>query len=249
MRLAEYLHTAKSLKPEDLHDIRHRSCSALAPHSRSDRVTAAIAIPNLAVNSRVSSLASVTYSQSMQHAPEDSALMLRYKEGDAAAFEILYHRHSTALYRYLLGLCRQREVAEDVFQDAWNKIVNARHSYRPTAKFRTFLFRVAHNCFIDHVRRNKRHLSVPSADPDNYVSEEELPETSTEKSLARRRLDKALGSLPEDQRDAFLLHEEGGLSIQHIAQVTGVNRETAKSRLRYAFSKLRQQLSTNEDDA
>ena len=202
-------------------------------------MTAAIAMPDLAVNSRVSSLASVTYSQSMQQTPEDSALMLRYKDGDAAAFEILYRRHNAALYRYLLRLCRQRETAEDVFQDAWNKIVNARHSYRPTAKFRTFLFRVAHNCFIDHVRRNKRHHSVPSADPDRYVSKEELPETSTERSLARRRLDQALGSLPEDQRDAFLLHEEGGLSIEHIAQVTGVNRETAKSRLRYAVKKLR----------
>ena len=202
-------------------------------------MTLAVTIRSLAADTGLSPSVPVTYSQSMQSAPEDSALMLRYKDGDTAAFEILYNRHSTALYRYLLRLCRHRQAAEDVFQDTWNKIVRARHRYRPTAKFRTFLFRVAHNCFIDHLRRNKRHDAATTGDPDIYVSDEELPEISAEKSMARRRLEDALGTLPEEQRDVFLLHEEGGLSIEQIASVTGVNRETAKSRLRYAVKKLR----------
>jgi len=181
----------------------------------------------------------VPYARSMQDTAEDTALMLRYKDGDVAAFELLYRRHSDALYRYLLRLCMQRDAAEDVFQDAWSKIIKARHNYRPTAQFRTFLFRVAHNCFIDHLRRNKKHAVGSVADPDESKNPADPPEISAEKALARRKLDDALRRLPAEQRDAFLLHEEAGLSLDDIAHVTGVKRETAKSRLRYASNKLK----------
>jgi RNA polymerase sigma-70 factor (ECF subfamily) len=165
--------------------------------------------------------------------------MLRYRDGDNAAFESLYRRHNDALYRYLLRLCRHRDSAEDIFQDVWGKIINARGSYRPTAKFATFLYRVAHNCFIDHVRRNKRHAnSVPIA-ADRHADSAEQPDTLTERALARRRLEAALEALPDEQRDVFLLHEEAGLGLADIAAVTGSSRETAKSRLRYAVRKLR----------
>ena len=175
----------------------------------------------------------------MSHVPEDSALMLRYKDGDTVAFETLYRRHNDALYRYLLRLCRHRATAEDVFQDVWGKIIKARASYRPTAKFTTFMYRVAHNCFIDHVRRNKRHANNTDLEPELHADTSELPEAITERHLAKERLALALNDLPEEQRDAFLLHEEAGLSIDQIGSVTGCNRETAKSRLRYAVKKLR----------
>lgn len=181
----------------------------------------------------------LAYAGSMDNAPDDSALMLRYCDGDVAAFEALYRRHNDALYRYLLRLCRHRSTAEDVFQEAWSKIVRARDSYRPTAKFTTFLYRVAHNCFIDHVRRNKRHGQVADVEPDTQPDPADLPETETERSLARRRLDAALRDLPDEQRDVFLLREEAGLSLDQIAAVMDTNRETAKSRLRYAVGKLR----------
>lgn len=182
---------------------------------------------------------SLAYAQCMGHTPEDSALMLRYKDGDTAAFETLYKRHNDALYRYLLRLCRHRATAEDIFQDVWGKIIKARSSYRPTAKFTTFMYHVAHNCFIDHVRRNKRHANNTELEPDLHADTAESPDTITERSLARERLTLALRDLPEEQRDAFLLYEEAGLSIDQIASVTGSNRETAKSRLRYAVNKLR----------
>ena len=126
-----------------------------------------------------------------------------------------------------------------MFQDVWGKIIKARGSYRPTAKFTTFLYRVAHNCFIDHVRRNRRHTHAATVEPDHQPDPADLPETMVERSLARRRLDVALRDLPDEQRDAFLLREEAGLSLDEIASVTGTNRETAKSRLRYAVNKLR----------
>ena len=181
----------------------------------------------------------VAYAPAMDQRPEDSALMLRYKDGDAAAFEILYRRHNDALYRYLLRLCKHRDNADDIFQEVWGKIIKAADRYRPTAKFTTYLYRVAHNCFIDYLRRNKRHTHVGDYDADQQPSPGESPDTLVEKSLARERLHLALQELPEEQRDVFLLHEEAGLSLDDIAAVTDSNRETTKSRLRYAVNKLR----------
>ena len=165
--------------------------------------------------------------------------MMRYKDGDIAAFEMLYKRHNDALYRYLLRLSLNPATAEDLFQETWQKIINARTSYRPTARFSTYLFRVAHNCFVDHFRRTRRLGEVTEKDPDARVHPGESLESSTERSLARRRLRSALADIPAEQRDVYLLYEEAGLGIDDIALVTGVNRETAKSRLRYAVKKLK----------
>ena len=183
--------------------------------------------------------AELAYAQPMEAKPADSALMLRYRDGDVAAFEELYGRHKDGIYRYLLRLSQDRAAAEDIFQEVWGKIIKSRDSYRRTAKFTTFLYRVAHNCFIDHVRRNKRHTATGGIEPDSFVDTGESPETLTERALARKRLEAALADLPEEQRDAFLLHEEAGLNLEQIAAVTGSNREASKSRLRYAVAKLR----------
>lgn len=188
----------------------------------------------------------VAYARHMTVDLDDSALMLRYKDGDASAFETLYRRHNDSLFRYLMRLSLHRPTAEDLFQEAWGKIINSRGNYRPTAKFSTFLFRVAHNCFIDHLRKNKRHTAETSFDPDLTPSPDGEPEQMTERHLARRRLDAWLGQIPAEQRDVFLLYEEAGLSIDEIATVTGVNRETAKSRLRYATGKLKTALTTSK---
>ncbi len=186
---------------------------------------------------------SVTYSRTMNATPTDSALMLRYKDGDVAAFETLYRRHNDSLYRYLLRCCINRDAAEDVFQEVWGKIIKSRGSYRRTAKFTTFLYRVAHNCFTDHIRKNRRHLGKSGVDPDQYENPSDEPDLAAEKGLARERLEVALRTLPDEQRDVFLLHEEAGLTLDTIAHVTGVNRETAKSRLRYAMNKLKTALA------
>ncbi|MEL7187015.1 MAG: RNA polymerase sigma factor [Pseudomonadota bacterium] len=198
-----------------------------------------LAMTEKLAESRLSRPANLAYAGLMAHAPEDSALMLRYQDGDVAAFETLYRRHNDALYRYLLRMCKHRATAEDVFQEVWGKIIKARDTYRPTAKFTTFMYRVAHNCFIDHVRRNKRHANSTEFEPGLHAAPGDSPDMETERQLARERLNEALKELPDEQRDAFLLHEEAGLSVDDIAHVTGSNRETAKSRLRYAVKKLR----------
>jgi len=183
--------------------------------------------------------AAAPYALGMSGRLEDSALMLRYQEGDLSAFETLYRRHNASLYRYLLRLCLNREVAEDLFQEAWSRIISSRSRYRATAKFSTYLFHIAHNCFIDHVRRSRRYATVQEGTGEAMADPADSPELQVERLLARRRLHASLVSLPAEQREAFLLREEGNLSIDEIARVTGVNRETAKSRLRYAVGKLK----------
>jgi RNA polymerase sigma-70 factor (ECF subfamily) len=200
-------------------------------------------------NDELCTTAVLAYPLCMTHSPDDSALMLRYRDGDVSAFEDLYRRHKDPVFRYLLRLSGHRDTAEEVFQEVWSKIIKARGSYRPTAKFSTFLYRVAHNCFIDHVRRNKRHAGNQPLEPDRHCDAGEHLETATERSLARERLEAALDDLPEEQRDAFLLHEEGGFSVDQIAAITDCNRETAKSRLRYAVNKLRAAIDEPADRA
>ena len=204
--------------------------------------------PLYAVNSPLSWQGHVAYPVRMTDALKDSALMLRYRDGDVDAFRVLYERHNDSLYRYLLRLCKHRDTAEDLYQEVWSKIIKSRQRYRPTAKFTTFLYRVAHNCFIDHIRRNKRHTNEVSIDPDESASSTDKPEQVTEQLIARERLNRALAELPREQRNVVLLFLEAGLSLDKIAGITGVNRETAKSRLRYATTKLKAALADPETD-
>ena len=94
----------------------------------------------------------LAYARPMDNVPDDSALMLRYCDGDVAAFETLYRRHNDALYRYLLRHCRNRAAAEDVFQEVWSRIIRARESYRPTARLATWLYRIAVNLCLNTIR-------------------------------------------------------------------------------------------------
>ena len=177
---------------------------------------------------------------------DDGELMLRYARGDMRAFESLYRRHRSALYRYLSRHTRDPEVANDLFQEVWSKVIASRSRYEPRAKFSTFLYRIAHNCFIDHCRRSSaraEHAKVSSEDFDLQnvlpAPAADLPDTRAEHAQTVTRYRTALSSLPAEQRDAFLLYEESGLTLDEIGAITGVSMETAKSRLRYALAKLR----------
>jgi RNA polymerase sigma-70 factor, ECF subfamily len=172
----------------------------------------------------------------------DEALMLAYRDGDAAAFARLYTRHRGGLYRYLLRQCRTAAHAEELFQDIWMNVIAARERYIASAKFTTFLYQCARNRLVDHFRSQGRGLEEPE-NPDDPVDPPAPAATQPEQMLERREraaeLVQAIESLPALQREAFLLHEEGELTLEEIAELTGVGRETVKSRLRYALSRLR----------
>lgn len=176
---------------------------------------------------------------------DDRALMLRYKDGDVAAFETLYQRHRGPLYRFLLNQSQDTQAAEDIFQEVWSRIIRSRDRYRPAAKFATYMYHIARNCFLDHVRHSGRQPVLVSIDDDppvELVAVTNNPEAAAENSNASAYIQAALDGLPPEQREAFLLREEAGLTLEEIGQVTGVGRETVKSRLRYAVAKLRKSL-------
>jgi RNA polymerase sigma-70 factor (ECF subfamily) len=183
---------------------------------------------------------------------EDAHLMLAYASGEMRAFESLYARHRAALYRYLMRQARDTEIANDLFQEVWSRVIANRLRYEPRAKFRTFLFTLAHNCFIDHCRRVKARpggLGVDDADAADLLPADDgsLPEVALQRDESSRRYRAALATLPQEQRDVYLLHEESGLSLDEIARITGVGAETAKSRLRYAAGKLKAAMAAAED--
>jgi RNA polymerase sigma factor (sigma-70 family) len=180
----------------------------------------------------------------MQEEANDETLMLAYGSGDVAAFQILYSRHRAPLFRHLLRHLREQALAEEMFQDVWQRVITARERWRPDAKFSTWLYQIAHNRLTDHWRA-KQHR--PSAPDDAMELAERVPDPDTpERQLSafeeRRRLQLALEELPEDQREVVLLRLERELSLEEIGEITGVGRETVKSRLRYAMDKLRARL-------
>ncbi len=172
--------------------------------------------------------------------------MLKYRNGDASAFEILYQRHKGALYRYILRQCGNDSTSEELFQDVWMKLINARKRYEVKAKFTTYLFQIAHNRVIDHYRRQQTNPDNPGdceADIESAPTRiQDQPEQQVEIREQSQKILYLLDKLPVEQREVFLLKEEAGKSIPEIAEITGVNAETAKSRLRYAVNKLRQAL-------
>ncbi|NJM13256.1 MAG: RNA polymerase sigma factor [Synechococcaceae cyanobacterium SM1_2_3] len=177
----------------------------------------------------------------------DETLMLRYGAGDAAAFTQLYARHKGPLYRYLLRQCNLSAAAEELFQEVWLKVIAARSSYAAQAKFTTWLYTLAHHRLMDHYRASRRRLPVSYADDCPEWAEapapvETQPDYQEERRSQATRLLQLLAALPEAQREAFLLKEEAGLSLEAIAEATGTGRETVKSRLRYALNRLRRGL-------
>ncbi len=182
---------------------------------------------------------------------EDAQLMLAYAGGEMRAFENLYSRHRGALYRYLMRQARDTEIANDLFQEVWSRVIANRTRYEPRAKFRTFLFTLAHNCFIDHCRRMKSRphgVGIEDADAADLLpaDEDARPEAVLQRSESSARFRAALATLPQEQLDVYLLHEESELSLEEIARVTGVGAETAKSRLRYAVGKLKAAMAAAE---
>ena len=181
--------------------------------------------------------------------PGDEGLMMAYAAGDAAAFDALYERHKGGVYRYLVRHCGNAGTADELFQDVWMNVIRVRATYEPTAKFTTWLYRIAHNRLIDHWRATGRAEFVTAGaedddDPLDGIAGARVDEPDV-RAAAREigaRIRQALAALPAAQREAFLLHQEGELELSEIAELTGAGVETVKSRIRYAQAKLRAEL-------
>lgn len=173
----------------------------------------------------------------------DEALMEAFAAGDAAAFDRLYARHRAPLFRFIQRQCGQRAVAEELFQDVWTALIDARARYLRQAKFTTYLYTLARHRVIDHFRRQGVRSQV-----ETQVDEETMecaphsapdPAQRLQSKRSVHRLVALVEALPAAQREVILLRAEAQMSLDEMAAVTASERETVKSRLRYALDKLR----------
>jgi len=174
----------------------------------------------------------------------DEALMRAWVDGEVTAFDQLYSRHRGRLYRFLLRQLRDQAMADELFQDVWQRVIAARVGWKPEAAFSTWLFRIAHNRLADHWRASSYRPPAP-ADADERaarIPDPDTPERTLSEFEQRRLLQLALDALPAEQREVLLLRLEQELTLEEIGAITGVGRETVKSRLRYAMDKLRARL-------
>lgn len=188
----------------------------------------------------------------------DAALMLAYAAGDAAAFNALYEKHERPVFRFLrrsLGADGDA-FADELHQEVWLAVVRNAAGYAPRARFTTWLYGIARSKLIDHwrARRAATSLDAPAADDCDEADAETLLDrlpaepAAQPEALALTRAQcaaflRAVEQLPAEQREVFLLHAEGELTLAEIGALTGVGMETAKSRLRYALAKLRATLA------
>lgn len=185
--------------------------------------------------------------------------MLAYCSGDAAAFEGLFARHRRTLFTYLLHFSGSRTRAEDLFQEVFLRLIRTRERYRAEGSFRSWLFTIARNATTDERRRaalrrtqeaedtmlDGRHARDPEREPGQTGADSALdPLRLGQARELRERIEAALLRLPPDQREVFLLRERAGLDFRRIAETTGCELATAKSRMRYALASLRRILAS-----
>lgn len=172
--------------------------------------------------------------------PEDESLYTAWRLGDMSAFDILYNRYRQNLYLFLLRGGLNEAIAEDLFHDCWMKIINEQAHF-DGKNFRAWIFKLARNLSIDHFR--KSHIrSADSFDEQQSHSGNPSAEKESSELDCADLLKSSVAGLPKEQRDVFLLKEEAGLSLEQIAKVMAVGKETIKSRVRYAMKQLRQRL-------
>lgn len=172
----------------------------------------------------------------------DEQLMLAFQAGDAGAFDTLYQRHRGRLFRFLVREAGSREAGEEIYQEAWLRLIRHQKKYTVQARFSTYIYALAHSCLIDHLRRQGRlwrHEETVAELPDDAACPLPDPEHEWGRHLTARALAECMAQLPAEQREVFLLKEEAEFSLADIAEITGASLEAAKSRLRYAVKKLR----------
>jgi RNA polymerase sigma factor (sigma-70 family) len=186
----------------------------------------------------------------------DEDLMLRYGGGDLAAFKELYQRHSHGLYRFIAWRSPRKEWVDEVMQESWASLHQTRARYEALSSFRTYLYQIARNRLIDLMRQHQMTSASDlgqqedAGDVFDHLADTSHAASSPEDTLDNKQqvagLHAAIRALPSEQKEALILQQFSGLSLEEIAQLAAVPVETVKSRLRYAMRKLRQNLAENQ---
>jgi RNA polymerase sigma-70 factor (ECF subfamily) len=194
--------------------------------------------------------------ESLDGAGTDEDLMLAFRDGEAAAFEILVARHKRGLYNFLLRSVHDRSRSEEMLQEVFLRVIRAKDRYQRTARFTTWIYTIARNLCVDESRRQKFRRTVPLEAKRRGHGDEEgqsildvteakqvALDAESEAPKVRERVAAAIEGLPDDQREVFMMRQFGGLSFKQIGEAVGAPENTVKSRMRYALEKLRNDLS------
>jgi RNA polymerase sigma-70 factor (ECF subfamily) len=189
--------------------------------------------------------------------PSDEELVTAYlEEGDEDAFRQLVERHQDRIFGYLMGMVKDRAVANDVFQDTFVRVINAMQdpdgSYSHEGKWLSWVMSIARNAAIDHMRKQKKWADKPH-DPDEGRSfwetlEDDAPYADEELHRAEQRewLDEHIEELAPEQREVLLLRQETDLTFREIAELQDVSINTALGRMRYALKNLRKMMKKSD---
>lgn len=176
----------------------------------------------------------------------DNELVQRFIDGDQNSLEILVYRHKNRVYSYILLIVRNQELAEDIFQETFIKVIRSlkRGKYVENGKFISWVLRISHNLIIDHFRKEKLQgtVSNDSLEVDVFNSQKFSDETIEDQLVNAQILKEVkelVKELPEDQQQVIYMRHYMDLSFKEIAEQTGVSINTALGRMRYALINLR----------
>jgi RNA polymerase sigma factor (sigma-70 family) len=179
------------------------------------------------------------------HVISDQELIGKYLAGHESALEQLIRRHKSRVFAYVLMVVKDKELAEDLFQDTFIKVINTFRSgqYKEEGKFIQWVMRIAHNLIIDYFRKAKRIPIVENNDDYDIFDKVRIPVESVEEQLIteqiHRDVKKLIDYLPKEQKEVLVMRHYGDMSFKDIAEVTNVSINTALGRMRYALINLR----------
>lgn len=182
----------------------------------------------------------------------DQDLVTLYLSGNESALTELLRRHKSKIYTSIFLLVKDQYLAEDIFQDAFIKVINTLRSgrYNEEGKFLPWVLRIAHNLVIDYFRKEKRTPVITSADGTDILNLLQIHEESAEDRLLRAQshadLRRHIHLLPDEQKEVLIMRHYGELSFKEIADITDVSINTALGRMRYALSNLRKMMNIRE---
>ena len=176
----------------------------------------------------------------------DFELVTEFLNGNQNSIEVLITRHKDKVYTYIFLLIKNQELAEDLFQDTFIKVIKSLHAgkYQDNGKFISWVIRIAHNLVIDYFRKENQ-LKVTSNDNYEYniFNSQRYSDKTIEEELIGEQITKdirvLIDELPEDQKEVIILRHFIGLSFKEIAEHTGVSINTALGRMRYALINMR----------
>lgn len=188
-----------------------------------------------------------------QNVLNDNELVQRFISGDTNSLEILIHRHKSRIFSYIMLIVKNQELAEDVFQETFIKVIRSlkRGKYTENGKFVSWVLRISHNLIIDHFRKEKLKgtISSDNAGVDIFNSQKFSEDTIEDQMVTAQILSEVkelINELPEDQQQVIYMRHYMGLSFKEIAEQTDVSINTALGRMRYALINMRKLIDSKK---